>query len=84
MVALTLAIPIILTILIVYVFNPYMSFEPKDEFESWTTRERSFGYPYYWRARFEPGFIEDKGRLNRAFNRDYYKRCNWRNVMLIS
>lgn len=50
-----IGIPIIVTVILAMILNPYLSHEPKDMLESWTTRERSFGHPYYWRMRYCAG-----------------------------
>lgn len=71
---------LILVITTYKLFNPYLSFEPKSVYEQWTTRERSYGHPYYWKMRYCPetyAFHPD------AYNRRLKKRCYLRTTMYL-
>ncbi len=61
-------------------FNPYMSFKPKNCIEKWTTRERSYGHPYYWKMRYCP---EMNIHHPDVYNRPLKERCYNRNVMYV-
>lgn len=37
---------------IVWMFNPYMASRWRTDVERWTTRERSYGHPFYWKMRY--------------------------------
>ena len=65
-----IGIPLIIVVIVGLIFNPYLAFEPKDMLEQWTTRERSFGHPYYWRMRYCPGKQSDD---------DYPLKLGWKN-----
>jgi hypothetical protein len=41
----------------VYVFSPYVAQRWRTDVERWSTRERSFGHPYYQRLK-DCGFTE--------------------------
>lgn len=63
-------IPLIVILITGLILNPYMSHKPRDMLERWTTRERSFGHPYYWRMRYCAG---------KQFNDDYPLHLSWLN-----
>ena len=71
---------IILTGCIYYIFNPYMAFKPKNNIQRWTTREKSYGHPHYWKLRYCPSSIINHPN---AYNRHTKKRHYFRNVMYI-
>ncbi len=50
---LTILLPIIILITVFYIFNPYVAWCWRSNEELWRTRERSFGWPFYWRM--QPG-----------------------------
>ena len=52
MLSLSPLLPLAIGLGIVLIFNPLSAFQPRNEIERWTTRERSFGYPYYWKMRY--------------------------------
>lgn len=62
------------------IFNPYLSFVPKDCVEKWTTRERSHGHPYYWKMRYQP---EQYIHHTDVYNRPLKQRCYLRTTMYI-
>jgi len=71
-------IPLIVLIIAGLVFNPYMAHEPRDMLERWTTRERSFGHPYYWRMRFCAGeqSVDDNPISLSWGNNERFKWCS--------
>lgn len=77
---LSLIIPITIVIISYWIFNPYMSFVPKDNFERWTTNERSYGWPYYWKMKYQPGFLEANQDVYNHMNKHRYYIDN---VMII-
>ncbi len=55
----TIGYVVIIALVTAWIFNPYKTFKPATKqsvgcVEKWTTRERSHGYPYYWKLRFMP------------------------------
>lgn len=63
-----------------YIFNPYMAFKPKNCVEQWTTRERSYGHPYYWKLRYCP---DEYVRHPDTYNRHMKYRYNNKNIMYL-
>lgn len=62
------------------IFNPYLSFKPKTEIERWTTRERSYGHPYYFKLRYSPDqYIHHSD----VYNRPSKQRCYPRTTMYL-
>lgn len=84
MVLFQIGIPLIIIVIAGLIFNPYLSHKPKNILERWSTRERSFGHPYYWRMRYCAGKQSDSdnplhlGWLNNEryeWCKDYSKDC---------
>ena len=63
-----------------YIFNPYMYFKPKTNVEKWTTREQSYGHPYYWKLRY---CSDEYVHHPDVYNRPMKQRCNSRNIMYL-
>lgn len=47
-----LIILLVVVLATAYVFSPYFALRPRTSEERWTTRERSYGHPYYWKLRY--------------------------------
>ena len=65
-----IGIPLIIIVITGLLFNPYLAFKPRDNFERWTTRELSYGHPYYWKKRYCSG---------KQSNDDYPLHLGWLN-----
>ena len=57
------------------IFNPYLAFKPKTSCEKWTTRERSYGHPYYFKLKYEPkNYVHHPDVYNRSMKQRCYSR----------
>ncbi len=69
-------IPIIIIVLtVVLLFEPYRTDE-----ERWTTRERSYGYPFYWRMQYDESELKNHSKL---YNRPYKIERTVKNVIYV-
>lgn len=50
---LTLLIPIAIILSLYWIWNPYLGWTWRSNEELWRTRERSYGWPFYWKM--QPG-----------------------------
>lgn len=62
------------------IYNPYLAFKPKSIEEQWTTREQSYGHPYYWKMRYCPEYNVHHAA---AYNRPMKQRCYPRTTMYL-
>lgn len=49
-----LVIPILIILVVVWIFNPYVGWKWRTNEELWKTREASFGWPFYWKMQNDP------------------------------
>ncbi len=71
-----IGIPLIIILITGLIFNPYLAHESRDTLERWTTRERSFGHPYYWRMRYCAGKkSKDDNPISLSWNNN--NKFNW-------
>lgn len=75
-----LIIPLLITVGVYWLFNPYLAHRWRTCGERWSTRERSHGHPFYWMMRYNPDWIKYH---HLAYNRPYKAQCNVKNVMYV-
>ena len=78
--ALNIFLPIFITIGLFLIFNPYRALRWRTNDERWTTRERSYGHPFYMRMRFDPEETKNHVKL---YNTPYKIERSVKNVIYV-
>lgn len=76
----SILLPLILTIGLVLIFNPYRALRWRTDEERWTARERSHGHPFYMRMRFDPHETKNHSKL---YNTPYKVERAVKNVIYV-
>ena len=74
------SVVVFLLVGIFLLFNPYKALRWRTDEERWSTRERSYGHPFYMRMRFDPEEIKNHAKL---YNRPYKMERTVKNVMYV-
>lgn len=72
---------LVIVVIIIWIFNPYMSYIWRSACERWHTRERSYGHPFY--SMIKERRCIPQPLLNELYNRTCKKTCYKKNVIYI-